>query len=402
MSLSNLSSQVFCTRSTSDIVSRLLFFRLCRNKPLVSSISKLLSQTSKNSPIQKLFKNVVYHQFCGGDDIYSSLSVADSLLSDYNVHSIVDLSSEDCTSSEQSDQILNKKLDMIKTLSSNISVKFIPIKCTSLLAPKVLENLTIHLQNRSISSSNDCVFHLSPHDKVNFDTGLARLQILCEAASKHNLSILIDAEQSFRQPAVEIVGRYLMKEFNIPLSKTSQPLVYNTYQMYLNRTKHAILRDLNVAQNEGFIFAAKVVRGAYIQSERIQGHKMKLNHLFSTKQEVDNAYNDIVRVLIDRVKMSLHSHNNLPISIIFATHNQQSMDLALHLMASNDIPHNIDCIHFAQILGMADHCTHALGLQGYNVHKLLCYGSYEDLLPWLLRRVDENQVSIRLCMLTKE
>jgi proline dehydrogenase len=186
---------------------------------------------------------------------------------------------------------------------------------------------------------------------------------------------------------------YNKKIFNHINNQQKKPVIYNTYQTYLKRTNDVIEKDLEHAKQYNYIFAIKLVRGAYMYSEnkRYQNNKIstKSNQLFLSKNEVDLTYNKILEKLIKLISIN---NNNTQIYLLIATHNRMSIMYALEQMEKYKMENSHSCIHFAQIKGMCDNLTFALGLHNYNVSKLIVYGSFVDVLPWLIRRIEENHV----------
>jgi len=254
-----------------------------------------------------------------------------------------------------------------------------------------------------------------------FERGLYRIHRICRHASSSRVSVLLDAEQTHMQPAIELVYRILAQTFNNPAAHPAgsdafeYPVVFNTYQMYLRRTGHVIEEDLRIAQEQGLVFAVKLVRGAYMKSERKRQDLIidrkdvfwpRLIHsqlLMTNKQHTDEAYDATAAKLIDIIGDTSHSVDNatdsrgspvhrIPrVALLLATHNKESVARAIDRMAECSIQPNNPFVQFAQIRGMSDHITLSLAAKQFRVSKLLLFGSFKDVLPWLLRRLDENQ-----------
>lgn len=402
----DITTKAFKSTPLHEVILSAVIFKIVCDYPLfTNSITTILKSESKIpkpiiSVLNTAIKSTVFKLFTGGESITDCMCVIKNLKKNYNVRTILDFSVEEVQSSDADaswDMNLKKKCDLLDDIISNKlddDVLFIPIKCTSMICPLLLEKLTsvIPVRTRATNSlagdmnnldlkDSLSIYGLSYVELKTFNNGLRRLSILCEHASKSNVSLLFDAEQSHRQPAIEIYYRLLAKKYN-----KVKPVVYNTYQLYLKRTLHAIELDIKHANANNYILAAKVVRGAYMQSEKLNAsmnRKTTDYPIRNSKTDTDLAYNESIRVLLQS-----HSQGT---SLIIATHNRDSIIQALQHMNDLSISNNNSRIFFAQIKGMCDNITNLLGLHQYNSLKLISYGSFQELLPWILRRLEENE-----------
>ena len=202
------------------------------------------------------------------------------------------------------------------------------------------------------------------------------LRELCSGAARARIPILLDAEQTHRQPAIRLIARELAREFN-----TGSPLVYDTHQAYLRGAADRVTAELEHARRGGYTFAVKLVRGAY----RVGEAQRDAGVLQPSKRHTDDEYDRCAQMLLDAAT------DETPVAaVLLATHNRASVDTFTSRMLAEGVAANHPRIHFAQILGMADGLTLGLGQAGFNAHKLVPYGKLSDVLPWLLRRLDEN------------
>lgn len=196
--------------------------------------------------------------------------------------------------------------------------------------------------------------------------------------------------QSNRQPAVEIIARILSEKYNV-----TDPVVFNTYQTYLKRTPEVLERDMKRAKTGNYIFAAKIVRGAYISSEREAANFKQLNFIgiredpvLPSRIETDLAYNLVVESLLESIS-PLNSdcsiaYNSRRPAVMIATHNRASVQLAVDIMLKLSIPNDHPNVQFAQIQGMSDHITLALSLSGNICYYLFpCHDQTSYLLNLL-------------------
>jgi len=217
------------------------------------------------------------------------------------------------------------------------------------------------------------------------------IERVCEAAKKNGLSILLDAEQSHRQPAIDFISRILMArcggEEKTKISQHShRPLIYNTYQMYLKGSYQRLRRDIEMGGEKEYPVGVKLVRGAYMvnESERAVENLCE-NPIMPSKQDTDEQYNKALTTILESIS------ENKSVSVLVATHNRESIIKATELMKEKNLLPNDPRIHFAQIMGLCDNLGHGLGNEGYNAHKLVLFGDFSEVFPWLLRRLDENQ-----------
>ena len=316
---------------------------------------------------------------------------------------ILDHSTEEYQTENLFNLNLDKKLKLIAESAASMGspqVNFIPLKASSLVDPMVLEEITkILSEGKAVIDKDSILSQLSLDLKLHFDNGLLRLRTICESARAERICLLLDAEESIRQPGLEFIFRELAVIFN-HRSNNYPPVIYNTYQAYLLRTEAVIDRDIQHANDNNYIFAFKLVRGAYFNSEIRRALQAGVESpLQKSKSETDAAYN---RIILKSLKLISSTESNFPlknegeIRILIATHNKESVVTALQAMKKFNLPNNHPHVSFAQILGMTDNITYSLGLANYNVSKLILFGDFEDILPWLLRRLDENNVNFNI------
>jgi proline dehydrogenase len=396
-------------KSIAELITVGSFYHACGSSRIVS-VSKSLLQMDNvfGTALRQIIRSSVFKLFCGGETLSDCVHTARHLHSTYNVRSIVDHAIEEAETEEQWNDNLREKVAILQQIASALGdeVKQIPIKCTSLIDPKLLESITHHYVSladnpdfaKDFALDERLLAMLTVPEMQSFTSGYKRLEQICRVAKDANISLLFDAEQTYRQPAVEVIVRRLSKQFN---ALGSVPVVYNTYQMYLTRSPGVIRRDLRAAYAGGYAFAAKIVRGAYMVSEREYARdKGLLDPILPSKACTDAAYDAIISELLQLIAARGTGDMNVTtrqferaadVHILIASHNSASITRAAEAMEALGICRSDTRVYFAQILGMSDHNTTALGLRGYNAAKLVPFGEFEELLPWLLRRLDENQ-----------
>eukprot|EP01041_Mallomonas_annulata_P012910 gene12911-27236_t len=433
---------VFKFNSTLKLIAVSSMFKLCSNKSTVNLLTTLLLSPLWGVLPRFLVKNTIFKHFSGGTNIDNVKKSVFAWKKDHNVLSIIDESKEDIATTEGRKQNAEFKAMLLRNASTmnthNKCVKFVPIKLSSLISINTLEAITAILANKvdelpADTDYNEKLKLILGDQFIPFQEGIHQISTLCQLATSLNLSLLLDAEESHRQPAVDLIARELSKLHN-PLGRI--PCVYNTYQMYLRRGPGSLASDMSVAKEGSYIFAAKVVRGAYTMSERKRERELGVDILWPDKEGTDVAYDEAVdRILEDiatttttattttassssasQLTSSSKTYNdtnnsnnsnnnyinNISVSelsssytahsaIMIATHNTQSVCHAVETMDRLSLSPQHPGIHFAQIQGMGDHLAAALGPAQYHAHKLLSFGPFDELLPWLLRRMQENQ-----------
>jgi proline dehydrogenase len=219
---------------------------------------------------------------------------------------------------------------------------------------------------------------LSDEELELLNAMLGRVNTLTEAAVESGVRIMIDAEHSYFQPAIDSVVTELQRRFN-----RNEPRVYNTYQCYLKDAHDRILVELERSRREGYKFGCKLVRGAYMVLERERAlEKGYPSPVWDTKEETHACYDGAVAMLLPWVK-------NHGAEFMVASHNQASVELTVAGMKAHGLQPQ-DPVYFGQLLGMADNLTYTLGAHGYGAYKYVPFGSIDEVMPYLIRRAQEN------------
>ncbi len=208
------------------------------------------------------------------------------------------------------------------------------------------------------------------------DAMIARLERIAELAAAKGVKLMIDAEQTYFQPAIDHLVLHLQRKYN-----RKSPVIFNTYQCYLTDTMSRFELDLERSKREGFFLAAKCVRGAYMLQER--------------KRAADMGYEDPIQPNIEETHKNYHAivdkimQNISRCSVMVASHNENSVKFVVDKMNQYKIS-NRGGVYFGQLLGMCDHISYTLGLAGYQVFKYVPYGPVHEVIPYLIRRAEEN------------
>ncbi|RHY33002.1 hypothetical protein DYB32_001982 [Aphanomyces invadans] len=219
---------------------------------------------------------------------------------------------------------------------------------------------------------------LTPEEIKQVSQMMSRLETLAAAASAAKVKLMIDAEQTYMQPAIDHVVLNLQRRYNTEGRDT----IYNTFQCYLKDSSDRVLIDLERAEREKFQFACKLVRGAYMIQERKRALDMDYADPIHANLEATHAnYNSLVELLL------VHNHRT---SFMVASHNEESVKKTVASMDALKIPRLGGGVYFGQLLGMCDHISYTLGAEKYQVFKYVPYGPVDEVLPYLIRRAQEN------------
>jgi proline dehydrogenase len=214
-------------------------------------------------------------------------------------------------------------------------------------------------------------------EQAAWDRVRERMYSICEAAAEKNIGVLVDAEESWIQDPIDRLTMEMMAEFN-----KQKAVVFNTIQLYRHDRLHFLRISHQIAEAQGFVLGLKLVRGAYMEKERaVALEKNKQSPIQISKEATDADYDEAVRYCMD------HIHST---AVIIASHNEQSNLLGAKLLDEMMLPHNHPHVHFSQLYGMSDTITFNLAKEGFNVSKYLPFGPIQDVIPYLMRRAQEN------------
>lgn len=315
-------------------------------------------------PIKFLIKNTIFGQFCGGESIPDTEKTIQTL---HNAHvgTILDYSVEGEETEASFDETTLEILRTIERASQSSDIPFSVFKVTGLASTELLEAVQI----------GDS---LNKEQKAEFDRVLKRVDSLCRRAHERNVRIFIDAEESWIQDTIDTLAYEMMDRYN-----HERPVVYNTYQMYRWESLEHLRRDTEEARAKGYYLGVKLVRGAYLEKERLRAHEEEYQDpIQATKEDTDHDFNAAIDYCLE---------NRDTVSICLGTHNEYSCQYCLQQMKRMGVAPSDEHIYFAQLLGMSDNISYNLASAGYNVAKYVPYGPVEAVMPYLFRRADENK-----------
>jgi len=314
-------------------------------------------------PVKGLIRATVFRHFCGGETIEKCTSTI-AALAEYNIGTILDYSVEGHGSDADFDTALSQTLATIQQAKKDHRIPFSVFKPTGFGSLEMLEK----------KNSGQ---PLSPEEQRQFDSFRSRIETICQAGFDNNVPIYIDAEQTWIQDTVDEIVREMMKKFN-----REKVMIYNTLQMYRNDRLTFLEKSYTHAVENGYHLGLKIVRGAYMEKERKRAVEMNYpSPIQPDKTGTDAHYNEAIKFCINHLDR---------VAVCVGTHNENSCLLMTGLMQEKNIPNNHPHIWFSQLYGMSDHISYNLSKAGFNVSKYVPYGPVESVLPYLIRRAQEN------------
>lgn len=371
----------FALKSERELQHSYLLFKLMANPTLVS-IGSSLTRFGFNAhlPITGLVKSTVFKQFCGGETEQACLPVINKM-AEKGIYSILDYSVEGKESEADFDAAMKKKLELVSFAKEKEQIPFVVMK------PTALARFDLWVK---VSSKKE----LTPAEAEEWKRVENRFDAICKATYDAGLKIMVDAEETWMQDASDDLVKLMMQRYN-----KERITVFNTLQCY-RWDRVAYLKELHKeAKAEGYKLGMKIVRGAYMEKERDRAEeKGYKSPICATKEETDQTFNDAMCYIVDNLN---------DISLFVGTHNEASTYLAIELMEAKKISKNDDSIWFGQLFGMSDHITFNLAENGYNAVKLIPFGPVKEVIPYLIRRAEENtsvagQTGRELTLLMKE
>jgi proline dehydrogenase len=355
----------FAGKSDSELKKSAWLFGLMNKHWLVGIGSTLgLAAIRMHLPfVETVVKSTIFEQFCGGTTLLESQKNIDRLAAQ-NTQTILDYGAEAKEKEEDFNHTMNESIRAIDFASQNSHVPVVSTKITGMARFALLE---------AIQSGNT----LSSDEQLEYQSVLKRLDAICHVASSKGVCVFFDAEESWIQDAIDHLVYLMMKRYN-----KESAVVYNTFQMYRHDRLAFLLSSFDQAQKEGFILGAKLVRGAYMEKERERALEYGYpSPIHPNKEATDHDYNTALQFCVDNYER---------IASCNATHNMESNLLQAELIVEKNIQRDHPHLNFCQLYGMSDNLTFNLAKEGFNVAKYLPYGPVREVVPYLIRRAQEN------------
>jgi proline dehydrogenase len=332
-------------------------------------------------PVKGIIKKTIFKQFCGGESIADCEQKMNDLAK-FKIGTILDYSVEGKSTEEVLDHTRDEVIATIKRAKGNPQIPFSVFKVTGISRTELLEKW------------NKADAKLSAEDEKELQVVLARVDAICKAAFESDVPLFIDAEDSWFQDGIDRMTNQMMAKYN-----KQKAIVYNTLQMYRHDRLDFLKKTYQESLDGNYFVGIKLVRGAYMEKERekaaAEGYKDPIQ---PNKEATDRDYNLALEFMVDHLDK---------FSICAGTHNEKSSAHLVDLMTKKNISKEDKRIYFAQLLGMSDHISFNLAHHGYNVAKYVPYGPVREVMPYLMRRAQENtsvagQMGRELSLIVKE
>ncbi|MFY0625025.1 MAG: proline dehydrogenase family protein [Reichenbachiella sp.] len=354
----------FADKSNWDL-RRMQFLFASMNNPTFSKVGILLTRVllAVRFPIKWLVKRTIFRQFCGGESLQESLKTVDKL-SASNIKTILDYSAE----GERSEKVFDaNKEEILRSLELAKESNDIPTGVMKLTG----------FCSFGLLAKKQAGRKFSPEQVKRFEAFEKRVEEICERAVAYEKFLFIDAEETWIQITIDDIVNRMMAKYN-----KDRVFIFNTYQMYLVDSLDKLKAIHEKGENEGFKIGAKLVRGAYMEKERERAvEKGYPDPVHSDKEGTDDAYNNAVQYCLSNIE---------EIALCAGTHNESSSLLVTELMEEHKINRDDHRVYLAQLFGMSDNISYNLADAGYNVAKYVPYGAVRKVLPYMMRRAEEN------------
>lgn len=329
-----------------------------------------------NLPVKGLIRQTIFSQFVGGEALQETSTVADKL-GKFHVQVILDYGVEGKEGEENFDKARDVFINAIRYAASQSNIPFMSVKLTGYARFGLLQKLDEASNYNDIIQGNIPLDKLNENEKAEWQRIVNRLEVICETAKNNNIGVLVDAEETWIQDPVDALTMQMMRKFNI-----EKAVVYNTAQLYRHDRLQFIKDSGRFANENNFKLGMKLVRGAYMDKERERAIEFNYpSPIHVNKQSTDDDYNAALEYCINPLN---------DVYIIVGSHNEYSNLYAAQLLEKFGLPLNDPHVHFSQLYGMSDNITFNLAKAGCLVSKYLPFGPINDVIPYLMRRAQEN------------
>ncbi|XOV68830.1 MAG: proline dehydrogenase family protein [Fluviicola sp.] len=372
----------FRKNSDSDLRRAYWLFRLIGSPGLVKFGKWMTNIALKiRLPLRWIIKPTIFRQFCGGESIQECIAVSERLAS-RNVKTILDYSVEGKTEIGDLDATMEEIIQTIRRGKDNPDIPFAVFKVTGISTFDLLEK------------ANGGEEALNEVEKAAFGRVKERIEAICTEAHNANVPIFIDAEESWIQDTIDRLAYEMSTKFN-----KEKAIVYNTLQMYRHDRLAFLKEEIERAKKEQFYLGVKLVRGAYMEKERNRAEEKGYpSPIQINKEATDKDFNAALETVVEEIDR---------VSFCAGTHNEDSSLYLAELMQKHGIQNDDPRAYFAQLLGMSNHISFNLSHEEFMVAKYVPYGPIREVLPYLIRRAEENtsvagQTSRELSLIIKE
>jgi len=360
----NNTADAFALKSDTELDRAYFLFKLIASQPLVRIGTAVTNFALKvHLPVEGLIRATVFDHFCGGTTEEDCLPVVDKMFTK-GVSSVLDYSVEAKEEESEFDKALEKTLKTIEFAKERNAIPFAVFKPTGFgrfdLWVKLGEGKTFTVE-----------------EAAEWKRVVERFETVCKAAHTDDVALLIDAEESWMQDAADDLVADMMRKYN-----KEKAIVYNTLQMYRWDRLDYLKKLHEQAKEEGFYIGMKIVRGAYMEKENKRAEEMSyVSPICISKEATDINYDDAIKYMVDHIDT---------MAIFAGTHNEDSSYRLMELMKQKGIAATDERIFFGQLYGMSDNISFNLAAHRYHVAKYLPFGPVRDVMPYLIRRAEEN------------
>lgn len=354
----------FASKNQTALNRAYLLFSMMNHPRLVALGTRLMvGSLNLKLPVKGLIRSTIFRQFCGGETAAQCDQTIQELGS-FRIGTILDYSVEGESSEKVFDFTEQETIRNIRKAAGSAHIPFAVFKVTGIGSREVLEKIQAGKS-------------LTPSEEQAYQRLCKRLENICHTAWAQNVRLFIDAEETWIQtPIDQIVGR-MMAKYNQP-----KAIVYNTYQMYVASKLGQLQQDLAHARANGYVLGIKLVRGAYMEKERERAAELNYpDPIQPDKASTDRDFDAALKLCVENI-----DH----VALCAGSHNEKSNYLLAQLLDEKGIGHDDPRVYFAQLYGMSDHISYNLADAGYQVAKYVPYGPVEYVMPYLVRRAEEN------------
>jgi proline dehydrogenase len=354
----------FALKSNAELNRAYFLFKLIANNALVKVGTAATQVALKlHLPVEGLIRATVFDHFCGGVSEQDCLPVVDKMYTK-QVYSVLDYSVEGKEDEAHFDDALAMTLKIISFAKTRKALPFAVFKPTGFGRIDLYEKVGAKQA-------------LTPAEQAEWNRIEARFDQVCQAAHEANVLVLIDAEESWMQDAADALVAQMMEKYN-----TQKAVVFNTLQLYRWDRLDYLKQLHQTAKEKGFHIGMKLVRGAYMEKENLRAQQLNYpTPICASKEATDQNYNAAVQYMIDHIDT---------MAIFAGTHNEDSSYLVMDLVTEKNISSTDARVWFGQLYGMSDNISYNLGAAGFNVAKYLPFGPVREVMPYLIRRAEEN------------
>ncbi len=314
-------------------------------------------------PVKGLIRKTVFSQFCAGETLEESKPTVENLARRH-IGSILDYSVEGKGEKEDFENTKDEIIRIIGLASKNHAIPYTCLKMTGIAPFYLLQKITL----------KKC---FNRNDQEAYNEAFLRLNAICSEAEQRNIPLYIDAEESWIQGAIDSMTEEMMWKHN-----TKSAIVNTTLQMYRHDRLIYLSNLIDEAHEKKCFVGVKLVRGAYLEKENARAQEKNYpSPMQPNKTATDRDFNAAVDYCLKNIDV---------VTLCAGTHNEESTMHLIERMKEMNLPNDHPHIFCSQLYGMSDHISFNLADAGYNVTKYLPYGPINAVLPYLIRRAEEN------------